>query len=131
MRNDWAIYARKLPTVDRKFPRVSAVAPAPVRDWLLGVIKREFMPFRFAAEMLARAASKTPRAARNWLSDANAPDAEALINLMVSCHTIADEVNRFVEERRSALERQECPGSGLPYAASASDTTPGHHHPAA
>ncbi|WP_029606133.1 hypothetical protein [Kozakia baliensis] len=110
---------------------MSATASAPVRDWLLGVIKREFMPFRFAAEMLARAARKTPRAARNWLSDNNAPDAEALINLMVSCHTIADEVNRFVEERRAALERQECPGSGLPYAASGSDTTKDHPRRAA
>ncbi|MBM9401583.1 hypothetical protein JUN65_08285 [Gluconacetobacter azotocaptans] len=83
----------------------------PVRQRLLDAIRREFSPFRFAAEMLARAAQKTPRAARNWLSGSNAPDAEALIELMASCNSIADEVNALVEERRRAREGEKCPGS--------------------
>lgn len=100
----------KIPTVDPKFPRMMA-ATIPVRDRLLDAIKREFMPFRFAAEMLARASKKSPRAARNWLSERNAPDAEALIELMASCSSIADEVERLVAERRAAREQEKCLGS--------------------
>lgn len=91
---------------------MSAVITAPVRDQLLEAIRREFMPLRSGAEMLARAALKTPRAARNWLSDKNAPDAEALIELMASCSSIADEVERLVAERRLARGIIEC--AGLP-----------------
>ena len=104
-----AFHGPKIPTVDPKFPRMMA-ATIPVRDRLLDAIKREFMPFRFAAEMLARASKKSPRAARNWLSDRNAPDAEALIELMASCSSIADEVERLVAERRAAREQEKCPG---------------------
>jgi len=89
---------------------MSAAIAAPVRDRLLRAIRQEFEPLRFAAEMLARASCKSPRAARNWLSGSNAPDAEALIELMASCNTIADEVNALVAERRAARERQTCPG---------------------
>lgn len=110
MWNDRAVHAQKLPSVDRKFPWMSAAIVAPVRQRLLDAIRREFGPFRFAAEMLARASQKTPRAARNWLSGLNAPDAEALIELMAACNSIADEVNSLVEERRKARERERCPG---------------------
>ncbi|WP_158507591.1 hypothetical protein [Tanticharoenia sakaeratensis] len=96
---------------DRKFPEMSAVAISSARDRLLDAIKREFMPLRFASEMLARASEKTPRAAQNWLAGKNAPDAEALINLMAACNSIADEVNALVAERKAARERQACPGS--------------------
>ncbi|GAJ29713.1 hypothetical protein [Acidomonas methanolica] len=83
----------------------------PVRDSLLTAIAREFKPLRFAQEMLARASGKTPRAARNWLSGTCTPDAEALIELMASCNSIADEVNALVAERKAARERKTCPGS--------------------
>ena len=98
----------------RSFPagraRMSAAVPT-VRDSLLQAIAREFRPLRSAAEYLARAANKTPRAAKNWLSGANAPDAEALIELMASCSSIADEVERLVAERRKAREQELCLGS--------------------
>ncbi|MBB2172855.1 hypothetical protein [Gluconacetobacter asukensis] len=83
----------------------------PVKDSLLDAIAREFKPLRFAQEMLARASGKTPRAARNWLDGRCAPDADALIELMASCNSIADEVNALVEERRRAREGKKCPGS--------------------
>ncbi|WP_367159929.1 hypothetical protein ABUE34_12865 [Kozakia baliensis] len=81
-----------------------------MKDSLLEVIAREFKPLRFATELLARAANKTPRAAKNWLSGTNAPDAEALIELMASCSSIADEVERLVAERRVAREKEQCRG---------------------
>lgn len=113
MGNDRAITDRILPQNDRKFPRMSAATVAPVRVRLLEAIKREFAPLRFGAEMLARASQKSPRSARNWLSGTNAPDAEALIELMASCNSIADEVERLVAERRKAREDTQCPGSPL------------------
>lgn len=86
-------------------------APQPsLRDALLKAIAREYSPLRSAAEYLARAANKTPRAAKNWLSGTNAPDAEALIELMASCSSIADEVERLVAERRAARELEICRG---------------------
>ena len=81
-----------------------------VKETLLAAIAREFKPYRFAQEMLARAAKKSPRAAKNWLSGVNAPDAEALIELMASCNAIADEVDRLVAERRKAREEEKCRG---------------------
>ena len=124
MWNDRAITAHKQSIVDRKFPKMTAAAlGTPVRDRLLNAIKREFNPFRSAAEMLARAANKTPRAARNWLSGTNAPDAEALIELMASCNSIADEVLSLVEERRLAREKPKCRGSELPAGSVALDAT--------
>lgn len=99
---------------NRSFPasaRPMSAAALSIRDSLLQAIAREFRPFRSAAEYLARAANKTPRAAKNWLSGANAPDAEALIELMASCSSIADEVERLVAERRAAREQELCLGS--------------------
>lgn len=112
MCNVGAINGPNLPNIDPKFPRRMAAA-IPVRERLLDAIRREFMPFRFAAEMLARASRKTPRAARNWLSDRNAPDAVALIELMAACSSIADEVESLVSERRRARELENCRGSKL------------------
>ncbi|WP_155820362.1 hypothetical protein [Komagataeibacter europaeus] len=110
MRNDRSILDHDRAFSDRKLPSMNGViSNIGVRDRLLGAIGREFRPLRCAAEMLARAAGRTPRAAKNWLSGTNAPDAEALIELMASCNTIADEVNALVEERRKA--REQCPGS--------------------
>ena len=111
MGNDRANLDRNLPIIDRKFPRMSAVTIAPVRDRLLEAIRREFMPLRFGAEMLARAAKKTPRAARNWLSDKNAPDAAALIELMASSENLRNEVLMLVAERQHARGADTCPGS--------------------
>ncbi|ARW47850.1 hypothetical protein [Acetobacter pasteurianus] len=110
MWNDRAIHALKQSKNDRKFPQMMGAVHTPVRDRLLNMIKREFEPFRFAAEMLARSALKTPRAARNWLSGTNAPDAEALIELMASCDSIADEVNALVQQRRKEREGEKCRG---------------------
>jgi len=90
---------------------MTAQVCANTRSRLLDAIKREFASFRFASEMLARASEKTPRAAQNWLAGKNAPDAEALINLMASCNSIADEVLALVAERKAARERETCPGS--------------------
>jgi hypothetical protein len=129
MWNDRAILARKQSKSDRKFPQMMGLTHMPVRDRLLNVIKREFEPLRFATEMLARAAKKTPRAARNWLSGTNAPDAEALIELMASSNAIAAEVERLVAERRKAREEEECPGSNSGFAGSSgSERMTGHHH---
>jgi len=83
----------------------------PIRESLLEAICREFRPLRFAQELLARASGRTPRAARNWLDGRCTPDAEALIELMASCNSIADEVNALVAERKAARERLQCPGS--------------------
>jgi len=82
-----------------------------VRMSLLRAIAAEFSPQKFAAEMLARASRKTPRAAKNWLAFQNAPDAVALIELMASSNAIADEVNALVAACRRAREGDECPGS--------------------
>ncbi|MBF0858185.1 helix-turn-helix domain-containing protein [Gluconobacter sp. LMG 31484] len=90
-----------------------SAAVRPIRASLLDVIAREFKPYRFAQEMLARASNKTPRTAKNWLSGSSAPDIEALIELMASCNSIADEVERLVAERRKAREDTQCPGSPL------------------
>ena len=111
MWNDRAITARKQSKSDRKFPQMMGLTHMPVRDRLLNVIKREFEPLRFATEMLARAAKKTPRAARNWLSDKNAPDAEALIELMASSENLRNEVLMLVAERQHARGADTCPGS--------------------
>ncbi|NVN06042.1 hypothetical protein HW509_10640 [Asaia spathodeae] len=116
MQNARGQMARSMFKMDRfrSFSRdlqpVTAFAARSVKDSLLEVIAREFRPLRFAAEYLARAANKTPRAAKNWLSGVNAPDAEALIELMASCSSIADEVERLVAERRAAREQEKCPG---------------------
>lgn len=111
MRNDWS----KTRPNGRNFymdGRMNALS-RPVKEALLEVIGREFRPLRFAQEMLARASGKTPRAARNWLDGRCTPDAEALIELMASCNSIADEVERLVAERRKAREDTQCPGSPL------------------
>ncbi|QDH17433.1 hypothetical protein [Swingsia samuiensis] len=103
MGNNRAIIDRMLPKNDRKFPRMSAASSSQlVRERLLAAIKREFTHLRSGPEMLARAAMKSPRAARNWLSGLNAPDAEALIELMASSETLREEVLRLVHERQSA-----------------------------
>jgi hypothetical protein len=68
------------------------------------MIAGQFAPLRSAAEMLARASYRTPRAAKNWLDGANAPDAAALIELMAASNAIADEVNALVAARRAARE---------------------------
>ncbi|MCP1270541.1 hypothetical protein [Acetobacter cerevisiae] len=104
-------------------------ASSPVKETLLAMIAREFKPYRFAQEMLARAANKTPRAAKNWLSGTNAPDAEALIELMASCDSIAAEVNALVQQRRKEREGEKCRGSNCGSAASyGSSTTAESHH---
>lgn len=129
MWNDRAIHALKQSKNDRKFPQMMGALQTPVRDRLLNLIKREFEPFRFAAEMLARSALKTPRAARNWLSGTNAPDAEALIELMASSDSIADEVIALVQQRRKEREGEKCRGLSSGYAGShGSEHTTGHHH---
>ncbi|OUJ10321.1 hypothetical protein HK25_07075 [Acetobacter sp. DsW_059] len=110
MWNNRAIPALKQSKSDRKFPQMMGAINTPVRDRLLNMIRREFEPLRFAAEMLARSAMKTPRAARNWLSGTNAPDAEALIELMASSDSIAAEVNALVQQRRKEREGEKCRG---------------------
>lgn len=128
MWNDRAIRAHKQSKNDRKFPQMMGAIHTPVREKLLSAIKREFEPFRFAAEMLARSAMRTPRAARNWLSGTNAPDAEALIELMASCDSIAAEVNALVQQRRKEREGEKCRGSNFGFAGShGSEPTMGHH----
>lgn len=129
MRNDWSFPDNIKFQMDRKVPSVSADACTAVRDRLIDMIAREFKPFRFASEMLARAAGKSPRAAKNWLSGQNAPDAVALIELMASCSSIADEVERLVAERRAARETHTCRGSNCGGAGSGSDRTQGRLHP--
>ncbi|KXV71412.1 hypothetical protein AD952_09320 [Acetobacter cerevisiae] len=128
MWNDRTIEGRNRSILGRG-KSVMSSASSPVKETLLAMIAREFKPYRFAQEMLARAANKTPRAAKNWLSGTNAPDAEALIELMASCDSIAAEVNALVQQRRKEREGEKCRGSNCGSAASyGSSTTAESHH---
>lgn len=127
MRNDWS-KTRPNGRISDRVWRMSA-AIRPVKESLLDVIAREFRPLRFAQELLARASGKTPRAARNWLDGRCTPDAEALIELMASCSSIADEVERLVAERRMAREKEQCRGLHCGGAVSVSVETLALHHP--
>lgn len=96
---------------DRRFHFMSgAVAHADLRPALLQMIARRFRPLRAATEMLARESHRSPRAARNWLDELNAPDASALLELMAANETLADEVIALVAARRRAREGEICPG---------------------
>lgn len=129
MWNDRAFKGRNRSILGRG-KSVMSSASSPVKETLLAMIAREFKPYRFAQEMLARAANKTPRAAKNWLSGTNAPDAEALIELMASCDSIAAEVNALVQQRRKEREGEKCRGLNSGSAVShGSEHTAGRLHP--
>jgi len=66
------------------------------------VIQRNYAPLKNAAKLLARAAGATPRCATGWLAGDHAMSGEKLVNLMVECSELADEINRLVAERRAA-----------------------------
>lgn len=73
-------------------------------DVVLDVLEREYAGKPHAAKLLARAAKSSYRSAENWLAKLNAPSGEALINLMVECEALADEVQELVAQRRAAKQ---------------------------
>jgi hypothetical protein len=93
---------KKMSVVDRTFPTKSISMSVTYNDAVLGYIRREFAPLKHAAELLARAAGATPRAAKAWLAGEHAPSGEKLLNLLAECKPLADEIFRIVEERRAA-----------------------------
>jgi hypothetical protein len=78
--------------------------PSTYADVVLDVLQREYGGQPNAAKRLARAARTSYRTAENWLAKLNAPSGEALINLMVECETLADEIQELIAERRAAKQ---------------------------
>jgi hypothetical protein len=89
----------KTPNADGKFPAVNAT----YSDVVLGYIRREFAPLRHAAELLARIADATPRAAKCWLNGEHAPNGEKLVTLLANRPDLEGEFIDLVRRRRAAL----------------------------
>lgn len=92
----------KMSGLDRKFQAVSAT----YNDVVLGYIRREFAPLRHAAELLARIADATPRAAKNWLAGEHAPNGEKLVTLLANRPDLRREFDALVDNRRAELRER-------------------------
>lgn len=90
-----------------------AVSDATYNEAVWDVLDRVYGPLRHAAELLARHAKATPKAARNWLSRECAPNGESLLHLMAQCPELHDRVNRVVAERRAAVDAAMDRAAGL------------------
>jgi hypothetical protein len=75
----------------------TAAAPS-VGEIVHDVLRRNYGRLRHGSELLARDAKSTPRAAENWLSAANTPNAEKLVNIMKRCPELRAAIFELVQE---------------------------------
>jgi hypothetical protein len=88
-------------------------ASASYAEAMRDVLSAEYGRLKHGEKILARDARSTPRAAKNWLTGANAPNGENLINLMRRCAALRQEINRLVGESECGPGSEDMPaGSG-------------------
>lgn len=94
---------------DRGFQAdMSARTTTTYAESVKAVLVAEYGRLKHGEKLLARDSGCTPRAAKNWLTGANAPNGDALINLMRRCVALRNEINRLVEEYECAPSENEC-----------------------
>lgn len=83
-----------------------AIMSGTITGTILDFIAREYAPRRHASKLLARAAKTSHRTAERWLRGDAIPSGENLMNLLVECEDLANDVNRLVAELRKKRDGQ-------------------------
>lgn len=76
----------------------ATTANASVGEVVHAVLRQTYGRMRHGTELLARDARATPRAAENWVSGSNTPNAEKLVNIMRRCPELRAAIFQLSQE---------------------------------
>ena len=68
--------------------------------FVLSYLQRHYAGKPYAAKTLARLAHTSHRTCEKWLAGTSEPSGDNLMNLLVACEGLADELNELVVEQR-------------------------------